>query len=70
VSGNNVVGENLPNFLNTYQSGMNWMDCVNQRYREFRFADLARAYQRLADLRDADVFPTRQRPVIPNVMVA
>lgn len=53
AGGNDVVGENLPNFLNTYQSGMNWMDCVNQQYLEYRFADLARAYQRLADLRDA-----------------
>jgi len=53
AGGNDVVGENLPNFLNTYQSGMQWMDCINHQYLEFRFADLARAYQRLADLRDA-----------------
>jgi hypothetical protein len=53
AGGNDVVGENLPNFLNTWQPGMNWMDCINQPYLELRFADLARAYQRLADLRDA-----------------
>lgn len=53
AGGNDVVGENLPNFLNTFQRGMNWMDCINQQYLEYRFADLARAYQRLADLRDA-----------------
>jgi len=53
AGGNDVVGENLPNFLNTYQPGMTWMDCINHPYLEFRLADLARAYQRLADLRDA-----------------
>ena len=53
AGGNDVVGENLPNFLNTYESGMTWMDCINHAYLEFRLADLARAYQRLADLRDA-----------------
>ena len=53
AGGNDVVGENLPNFLNTFQPGMKWQDCINHAYLDFRFADLKHAYQRLADLRDA-----------------
>jgi hypothetical protein len=53
AGGNDFVGENLPNFLNTYAEGMGWMDCINLSYLDYRFGDLDHAYQRLADLRDA-----------------
>lgn len=51
--GNDFVGEYLPSLLNTYQDGMQWMDCINMPYVDLRFRDIAAAYQRLADLRDA-----------------
>jgi hypothetical protein len=53
AGGNDFVGENLPNFLNTFRPGMSWMDCLNLPYLDFRCRDLAYAYQRLADLRNA-----------------
>lgn len=53
AGGNDFVGENLPNFLNTFVNGMQWMDCINLPYLDYRFADIDRAYQRLADLRNA-----------------
>lgn len=51
--GNDLVAENLPNFLNTYYEGMEWMDCINMPFLDRRFQEVANAYQRLADLRDA-----------------
>ena len=53
AGGNDFVGENLPNYLNTYQDGMTWMDCINMPFLDLRFRDVEAAYQRLADLRDA-----------------
>jgi hypothetical protein len=51
--GNDLVAENLPNFLNTYREGMNWMDCINMPFLDRRFQEVRNAYWRLADLRDA-----------------
>jgi hypothetical protein len=51
--GNDLVAENLPNFLNTYRDGMQWMDCVNMPFLDLRFQEVMNAYNRLADLRDA-----------------
>jgi hypothetical protein len=53
AGGNDFVGDNLPNFLNTYQDGMQWMDCINMPFLDLRSRDVQAAYQRLADLRDA-----------------
>lgn len=53
AGGNDLVAENLPNFLNTYTPGMQWMDCLNMTFLDRRFQELASAFQRLADLRDA-----------------
>ena len=51
--GNDLVAENLPNFLNTYQDGMQWMDCINMQFLDLRFQEVLNAFHRLADLRDA-----------------
>lgn len=51
--GNDLVAENLPNFLNTWQDGMQWMDCINMPFLDRRFQEVFSAYTRLADLRDA-----------------
>lgn len=51
--GNDLVAENLPNFLNVYQDGMPWMDCINMPFLDRRFQEVMDAYSRLADLRDA-----------------
>jgi hypothetical protein len=53
AGGNDFVAENLPNFLNTYQQGMQWLDCINMPFLDRRFLEVQSAYQRLADLRDA-----------------
>jgi lysophospholipase L1-like esterase len=53
AGGNDLVGDNLSNFLNTFQEGMQWMDCINMPFLDLRFRDVQAAYQRLADLRDA-----------------
>jgi hypothetical protein len=51
--GNDLVAENLPNFLNTYHDDMTWMDCINMPFLDRRFQEVRAAYERLADLRDA-----------------
>jgi hypothetical protein len=53
AGGNDLVAENLPNFLNTYEAGMKWLDCINMPYLDLKFRDVQAAYQRLIDLRDA-----------------
>jgi hypothetical protein len=53
AGGNDLVGDSLSTFLNTFREGMQWMDCINMPYLDLRFRDVEAAYQRLADLRDA-----------------
>jgi hypothetical protein len=53
AGGNDLVGDNLSNYLNTWREGMQWLDCLNMPFLDLRFRDLEVCYQRLADLRDA-----------------